>query len=77
MGVHENIGINKFPKQRDTVGCVVRVCFNYNPDENIMGVMVRDDAEEPFETIIMLADQRHVRAVECQFSFCAGRFKIQ
>lgn len=34
-----------------------------------MGYIVRDDREEPFETIIKLDNGRYVRGAECQYSF--------
>jgi hypothetical protein len=67
MGVVKTIGIDSFPKQGALVGKRVKVCFAYNADVNIGGVVVRDDSEEPFETLFQLDDGRIVRAVECQY----------
>ena len=35
----------------------------------LYGTIVRDDLEEPFETIIKLDNGRYLRAVECQYSY--------
>lgn len=67
MGSHPNITAASFPLQSDTVGRKAKVCFNYDTKTVLVGTVVRDDREEPFETIIHLADGRHVRAVECQY----------
>ncbi len=67
MGCHENIGIEKFPRQGALLGRTVRVSFNYRRPE-VLGRCIRDDAEAPFETIFLLADERAVRATECQYS---------
>lgn len=69
MGVHRNIGFNKFPKQGGQLGQSVSVCFNYNTEEKIAGKIIRDDMEEPHRTIIELEDKRIVDATECQYSF--------
>ena len=68
MGVHVNIGKDKFPKQSDWVGKRTEVCFNYNSKDTIMGTFVRDDEEEPNLTIIKLDDGRYMLATECQHS---------
>jgi len=70
MGVHDNVGFNKFPKQSDRVGCVVRVCFNYDTSETILGRIVREDVEEPGKMIIKLNDGRYVLSTECQYRWC-------
>lgn len=77
MGCVENIAYDRFPKQKDknykypqfVVGARVEVCFHFDTSKKCMGTVVRDDLEEPFETIIKLDDGRYVRAVECQFSY--------
>lgn len=68
MGVHENIGMNKFPRQGSLVDKKVEVTFNYSPLNTISGVIVRDDIESPFVTLIKLNDDRYCRASECQYS---------
>jgi len=67
MGNHKNITIDKFPKQDDTVGQSVKVCFHYDTEHVIGGTIVRADIEEPFQTIFRLNDGRYVLASECQF----------
>jgi len=71
MGVHKNIGIEQdfFPKQSDSVGKETKVCFRFDTSLSIKGTIVRDDAEEPFQTIIKLLDGRFVLATECMYSF--------
>ena len=68
MGVVETIGIDSFPLQSELIGSNVRVCFRYNTTDTIIGQIVRDDREPPWETLIYLEDGRIVRAVECQYS---------
>lgn len=68
MGVHSNIDMNKFPKQGSYLGKHVEVGFHYNVEQTIKGVVVRDDDEDPFLTIIRLDDGRYILATECQYS---------
>jgi hypothetical protein len=67
MGVHVNIGFDKFPAQGQWRGCRTRVCFNYE-SRWLMGTVIRDDREDPGLTIIQLDDGRVVLATECQYS---------
>jgi len=67
MGVHPNIGFEKFPKQGSCAGQPVSVCFNYDTSKRILGKFVRDDAEAPFMAIIQLDDGRFILATECQY----------
>ena len=72
-----SITFDKFPKQKDknykypeyAVGARVEVCYHYDTSKKHYGTVVRDDIEEPFETIIKLDNGRYIRAVECQFSY--------
>ena len=68
MGIQKNVGYQEFPKQGAKPGKKVKVCFRYETDNIIEGEIVRDDREEPFETIIRLQDGRFVRSVECMYS---------
>ncbi|PEJ68687.1 hypothetical protein CN680_26045 [Bacillus pseudomycoides] len=68
MGVHPNVGINKFPKQGDWLNKEAKVMFNFDSSTMIKGVIVRDDMEEPFLTLIKLEDGRVIRSTECQYS---------
>lgn len=72
MGVHQNIGYDKFPKQGGWLGRRVNVCFNYDTSKSIFGTIVRDDREEPGQTIIKLDDGRYVEASECQYQVLKG-----
>lgn len=67
MGVVSNIKHDKFPEQGNYLGRKVKVCFHYDTNNTIPGVIVRDDKEEPHRTIIKLDDGRHVLAIECQY----------
>ena len=67
MGVHQNIGFTKFPRQGDFLDRNVNVYFNYNLAQAIKGKIVRDDMDEPGLTIIWLSDGRYVLATECQY----------
>ena len=77
MGCIDTITYDKFPKQKDKnykypqfkVGSRVKVCYHYDTLKYHYGTIVRDDLEEPFETIIKLDNGRYLRATECQFSY--------
>lgn len=77
MGCIDTITYDKFPKQRDEnykypqfkVGSRVEVCYHFDTSKYHYGTIVRDDLEEPFETIIKLDNGRYLRAVECQYSY--------
>ncbi len=68
MGCVETITAFRFPKQSEYVNRRVKVCFHYNTSKWILGTIVRDDRETPFETLIKLDDGRIMRASECQYS---------
>jgi hypothetical protein len=68
MGIAANVGRRTFPKQGSLAGRSVRVAFHYDLTDTIAGVVVRDDLQEPFRTIIRLDDGRHVLGTECQFT---------
>ena len=68
MGCIETITVYKFPKQSEFVNRRVRVCFHYDTSKWIEGKIIRDDREEPYETLIELDDGRVIRGVECQFT---------
>lgn len=68
MGCVETISAYRFPKQSEYVNRRCEVCFHFDTSLTIGGVILRDDREEPFETIIKLDDGRIVRATECQYS---------
>lgn len=74
MGIVKNIDATYFPEQYIAdknvlvgIGRKVNVCFRFNTDTMIDGVVIRDDKESPFQTIIRLSDGRVVIATECQF----------
>lgn len=77
MGCIENITYDKFPKQKDknyrypryVVDSRVEVCYHFDSSKTHLGTIVRDDLEEPYETIIKLDNGRYLRGVECQFSY--------
>lgn len=67
MGVVENVGFHEFPTQGVYVGEHVIVCFRYDSANTLPGVVVRDDDQEPWVTIIKLDDGRHILATECMW----------
>jgi len=69
MGVVNNVSADKFPKQGRVLNQDVWVCFDYDTKKSFPGVCLRDDIEEPFETIFLLNDSRIVRAQECQYTY--------
>lgn len=69
MGAHKNITAERFPRQGKFLGKVVDVCFHYDTSAIVRGKVIRDDAEAPGELIILLDDERVVKATECQYSF--------
>ena len=73
MGYCKNITIDTFPKQGIQLGAVVDVCFRYDTTKLIRGVVVRDDMEHPWETMIRLDDDRYVLASECQYTIVQAR----
>ena len=69
MGCVRTITHEKFPEQsNNSIGQKVKVCYHYDTDHYHYGEIVREDSEEPFETIIKLDNGRYLRAVECQYS---------
>ncbi len=68
MGCVTTITAYRFPKQSEHVNRRARVCFHYDTSVWIDGTIIRDDREEPFETLIKLDDGRVIRGTECQYS---------
>jgi len=66
MGVHVNITESKFPKQGALSSKKVLVRFHCR-DPIFNGVIVRDDIESPYVTIIRLEDGRIILGTECQY----------
>lgn len=56
------------PKQGNHLNKEVRVCFEYDTNEILHGLIVRDDMEPPFLTLIRLNDGRYIQTTECQYS---------
>ena len=69
MGCVKTINWLNFPKQSGNVNRRCDVCFHYDISHGLKGTVIRDDMEEPFETLIKLDDGRVVRGKECQYSF--------
>lgn len=67
MGIKANVGFHDFPKQGDLLHKRILVCFGYDTTRTLMATCVRDDREEPGETIFRLDNGRYIRAVECQY----------
>lgn len=68
MGIVKGISHSEFPKQGKHLHKKTLVCFNYDTENLIGGIVVRDDAEAPHITIISLDDARYVLATECQYT---------
>ena len=68
MGIEKNVGFDEFPKQGSHLGKQVEVCFNYDTSKTLAGKIVRDDADEPYRTIIELENGKYVLATECTYS---------
>lgn len=66
MGVHPNIGRGRFPKQGSWLGKRCEVIYDYDAVDRIGAVVVRDDAEEPWRTILLTDDGRYLLTTECQ-----------
>jgi hypothetical protein len=67
MGCVDTITFDKMPKQGSYLGKRAKVCFHYDTSKTVEGIVVRDDADAPYEMIFKLDDERYVRAVECQY----------
>lgn len=74
MGIEKKIDIKSFPKQYSVaesstggIGRKVEVCFHYKADKTIQGVIIRDDKELPYRTLIRLYDGRVILSTECQY----------
>lgn len=67
MGCITNISASEFPAQTALKGKRVRVCFHYNTEATVGGVVVRADEGAPHKTIIQLDDGRYVLSTECQY----------
>lgn len=72
MGMRPNIDHTQYPKQGSHLGAQVSVCFNYDTSHLIDGIIVRDDAEDPFIAIIRLDDDRYVLTTECMYTMRTG-----
>ncbi len=68
MGCVENVTATAFPKQGSHLNKRCEVCFNYDTATRLKGIVVRDDMEAPWRTLIRLDDGRYVLATECQYS---------
>lgn len=68
MGVTPNVGPSSWPKQGNMLGEHVSVSFARETSTLFAGLVVRDDIEDPFRTIIQLDDGRFVLGSECQWS---------
>ena len=68
MGVVLNIGATKFPEQDpEKQQKRVAVRFRDNSGVDVLGTIVRSDAEEPYQTIIKLDDGRYILDSECMY----------
>lgn len=67
MGSVSTISASSFPKQSEHVGKRTNVVFHYDVRNQVGGMVVRDDMEKPWVTIILLDDDRIVLGSECQY----------
>jgi hypothetical protein len=68
MGVVKSINYDSFPNQGSFLNRIVEVYFHYNTSKKVLGKVIRDDSEEPGETLIRLIDGRVIKPTECQYS---------
>jgi hypothetical protein len=68
MGYHPNITATKFPRQGSFLNKRVQVCFRMETSKLFPATVVRDDAEDPFLTIIRLDNGKVVLGSECQYT---------
>jgi len=59
------VGWDEYPKQSSYVGAEIKVYFNDDFTLVTSGTVLRDDAEDPGNTIIQLNDGRVVLGSEC------------
>lgn len=69
MGCVKNIYKDHFPAQGSNLRKIVKVIYHYNTKESDYGIIVRDDIEMPFETLIQLENGNIIRGTECQWCF--------
>lgn len=55
-----------FPEQSELLGEETQIYFNYDTSNILNGVIVRDDKESPFVSIIQLENDRYVLGSECK-----------
>lgn len=67
MGVITNIDFEQYPNQTKYAGQRVLVCFKYDTRRIIPATILRDDAEDPYRTVLRLDDGRIVLGNECQW----------
>jgi hypothetical protein len=69
MGLHKNVSLTSvWPEQGSHLNKLVTVgTFNDSDDTRMDGLIVRDDIEEPFLTIIRLDDGRYILGDECHY----------
>lgn len=68
MGSVSTISHEHFPKQGEMLHKRVKVAFHYNLEHTIVGTIIRDDMEHPYQTIIQLDDGHYILGTECQYS---------
>jgi hypothetical protein len=64
--MEKNAGFNRFPEQGDYLGVAVEVRSKYN-NSNEIGIVVRDDIEEPYRKIIELENGKYILGTECTY----------
>ena len=66
MGAVYTVDLDKHPVQGSYLGREVEVCFHYDTSRTLRGVVVRDDMEHPWVTIIKVED-RFLLGSECHY----------
>ena len=67
LPMSSNVDFYNYPKQGEFCGMRVRVCFGFESEKLIEGFCLRNDAEQPFMTLIRLSDGRIVTGDECHY----------
>jgi hypothetical protein len=69
--------LRQYPQQSARIGQRVEVLFNDGTRFPLPGVLVRQDVEEPFVTILQLTNGQYVLATECPWSPVPGTVETQ
>jgi len=65
---YRGVTLDDWPEQGDCLGLKAEVMFKGDSCQMTSGIIVRDDIQMPFYTIIELEDGRFVMGHECQYA---------